>query len=301
MLAAAAVAITACNRKPVVRIRHVADRHAARHTRQWLQHRIPLCHDRQCRKIGSAGGHRKGEYRIFLSSWRSSPVRHARPRTRPSCRSLRRSYCPKECRRAWAPTKSPSKAKAPCRTRSLPTRSPGGVSRAGRTACTASNTIPIRSQTDTNSLADLFTAPQLLGMEKLLREKLYAQYGTDNDGVAGRTGLLPGIHRPDGKFPDHSRRHHLLLQPLRDRMLCTRGRRSGDRPRGAGAVLTSGRDAAPAYPGSRPYIPGTRTRDNKKAGVSRLRPFSFCREPPPSKMRYNRRYSTFGRAPPFES
>lgn len=31
------------------------------------------------------------------------------------------------------------------------------------------------------SLADLFTAPQLLGMEKLLREKLYAQYGTDND------------------------------------------------------------------------------------------------------------------------
>ena len=139
-------------------------------------------------------------------------------------------------------------------------RSPGGVSRAGRTACTASNTIPIRSQTDTNSRsADLFTAPQLLGMEKLLREKLYAQYGDGQRRRAGRTGLLPGIHRPDGKFPDHSRRHHLLLQPLRDRMLCTRGRRSGDRPRGAGAVLTSGRDAAPAYPGSRPYIPGTRT------------------------------------------
>ena len=81
---------------------------------------------------------------------------------------------------------------------------------------------------------------------------------------AGRTGLLPGIHRPDGKFPDHSRRHHLLLQPLRNRMLCTRGRRSGDRPRGTGAVLTSGRNAVPAQPGSRPYIPGTAPRDNKK-------------------------------------
>lgn len=41
------------------------------------------------------------------------------------------------------------------------------------------------------SLADLFTAPQLLGMEKLLREKLYAQYGTDNDEGLAEQGFFP--------------------------------------------------------------------------------------------------------------
>ena len=41
------------------------------------------------------------------------------------------------------------------------------------------------------SLADLFTAPQLLGMEKLLREKLYAQYGTDNDEGLAKQGFFP--------------------------------------------------------------------------------------------------------------
>ena len=52
--------------------------------------------------------------------------------------------------------------------------------------------------------------------------KLCAQYGAGQRRRAGRTGLFPGIHRPDGEFPDHSRRDHLLLQPLRHRMLCTR-------------------------------------------------------------------------------
>lgn len=41
------------------------------------------------------------------------------------------------------------------------------------------------------SLTDLFTAPQLLGMEKLLREKLYAQYGTDNDEGLAEQGFFP--------------------------------------------------------------------------------------------------------------
>lgn len=41
------------------------------------------------------------------------------------------------------------------------------------------------------SLADLFTAPQLLGMEKLLREKLYTQYGTDNDEGLAEQGFFP--------------------------------------------------------------------------------------------------------------
>ena len=40
------------------------------------------------------------------------------------------------------------------------------------------------------SLADLFTAPQLLGMEKLLREKLYTQYGTDNDEGLAEQGFF---------------------------------------------------------------------------------------------------------------
>lgn len=41
------------------------------------------------------------------------------------------------------------------------------------------------------SLADLFTAPQLLGMEKLLRSKLYEQYGTDNDEGLAEQGFFP--------------------------------------------------------------------------------------------------------------
>lgn len=41
------------------------------------------------------------------------------------------------------------------------------------------------------SLDDLFTAPQLLGMEKLLREKLYARYGTDNDEGLAEQGFFP--------------------------------------------------------------------------------------------------------------
>ena len=135
------------------------------------------------------------------------------------------------------------------------------------------------------SLADLFTAPHCIGMEKACSaEKTLRPIRDGQRRRAGRTGLLPGIHRPDGKFPDHSRRHHLLLQPLRDRMLCTRGRRSGDRPRGAGAVLTSGRDAAPAYPGSRllhsrnPH-PGT----IKKGRSLTTQTFFFCRGTTPFK------------------
>lgn len=134
ILLATAVAITACNRArrsefgmlPIDTLLGTQDNGC-----NAKNHRFAT--------IGNAGksaAWRAIEKRIsnISSSWRSSPVRHAADSA--ILQVAADIVLPEGgCHRAWAPTKSPSKAKAPYRTRSLPTRSPGGVSRAGRTAC----------------------------------------------------------------------------------------------------------------------------------------------------------------------
>lgn len=101
---------------------------------------------------------------------------------------------------------------------------------------------------------------------------------------AGNEGFFPGIHRCNGEFPRHARRHHVLLQSLRHRMLRARERRGEREPRTAGRTLTV-----------RPC------KEKKKGPSLTTRTFFFGGEPPPPKMRFNRRYSTAERVPPLWS
>ncbi len=87
-----------------------------------------------------------------------------------------------------------------CRTRSLLFDLPGGVSLAGRTACTTSNTIPIRSQ-QINSRWQTCTLPRDCSAWRNCSER----NSTPNTGRTTTKGwpnrASSGIHRPDGKFP----------------------------------------------------------------------------------------------------
>ena len=132
--------------------------------------------------------------------------------------------------------------------------------------------------------ADLFTETQLERLNRLIREDIYEQYGVRSDEELETKGFFPGIHRCNGEFPRHARRHHVLLQSLRHRMLRARERRGEREPRTAGRTLTV-----------RPC------KEKKKGPSLTTRTFFFGGEPPPPKMRFNRRYSTAERVPPLWS
>lgn len=172
-------------------IRHVADRHAARHTRQWLQHRIPLCHDRQCRKIGSAGGHRKAniEYFFELEEFAGTAREAADSAILQVAAEI---VLPEGMSQGMGAYEISVESEGSVQD-TLVTYSISRWSFTGGAHCMYNIEYHTYSITDGYelSLADLFTAPQLLGMEKLLREKLYTQYGTDNDEGLAEQGFFP--------------------------------------------------------------------------------------------------------------
>lgn len=193
LLATAAVAVTACNRKPVVpEFGMVADRHAARHTRQGLQHRIPLCHDRQCpEKSAALEAIEKAniEYFFELEEFAGTARQAADSAILQVAADI---VLPEGMSQGMGAYEISVESEGSVQD-TLVTYSISRWSFTGGAHGMYGIEYHTYSITDGYelSLADLFTAPQLLGMEKLLREKLYAQYGTDNDEGLAEQGFFP--------------------------------------------------------------------------------------------------------------
>lgn len=73
--------------------------------------------------------------------------------------------------------------------------------------------------------ADLFTETQLERLNRLIREDIYEQYGVRSDEELETKGFFPEYIGVTENFLGHARRHHVLLQSLRHRMLRARERR----------------------------------------------------------------------------